>query len=142
MMNDAGAPKYRFERAIGPRWQWSWECLILPSALLLGALLLRLYALGWGLPYVEHPDEPALVELVVRMVRNGDPNPHSFLYPSLFFYLLAAATRLHAWWGISHGLYSSLQDLPLKTSLYTTSSGLYLWNRAVTALKSVRARAK
>src|SRR5207237_2295135 len=102
--------------------------------LFLGALFLRQYARGWGMPYVEHADEPALVEVTVRMVRNGDLNPHTFLYPSLFYELLAAATRLHVWWGIDHGLYTSLQDLPLKTSLFTTSPDLYRWNRAVTAL--------
>ena len=108
--------------------------LLLPGLLFLGGLLPRVYALGWGLPYVEHPDEPALVEVVVRMVRDGDLNPGSFLYPSLFFYLLAAVTRLHAWWGIDQGLYASLEDLPLDTYAFTTSPTLYLWNRAVTAL--------
>ena len=112
----------------------AWAGRILLGALFVVALLPRVYALGWGLPYVEHPDEPALMQVVVRMVRDGDLNPRSFLYPSLSFYLLAAATRLHAWWGINHGLYTSLQDLPLKTSLFTTSPDLYRWNRAVTAL--------
>ena len=110
-----------------------WRDALVPVALFGAALLARGWALGWGLPYVEHPDEPALVEVVVRMARSGDPNPHSFLYPTLLFYLLAAATRLHAWWGISQGLYASVQDLPLKTYLFTTSPGLYLWNRAVVA---------
>ncbi len=115
-------------------WKRFWWTPLLLILLFLGALLPRVVALGYGLPYVEHVDEPALVEVVVRMVRNGDPNPHSFLYPSLCFYLFAAATRLHAWWGIRHGLYHSLQDLPLKTYIFTTSPGLYIWNRAVTAI--------
>ncbi len=105
--------------------------LALVCALGLG---LRLYALGWGLPYVEHPDEPALVEVAVRMVREGDPNPRNFLYPSLFFYAMAGVTRLHAWWGIEQGLYRSLADLPTDTYLYTTAPDLYLWNRALSAV--------
>lgn len=105
--------------------------LALTAALGLG---LRLYALDWGLPYVEHPDEPALVEVAVRMARAGDPNPHTFLYPSLFFYALAGVVRLHAWWGLQHGLYGSLADLPLKTYLFTQTPGLYVWGRALSAL--------
>jgi 4-amino-4-deoxy-L-arabinose transferase-like glycosyltransferase len=107
---------------------------LLPLALFLGALFLRLYALAWGLPYVEHVDEPALVEVSVRMVQNADLNPHTFLYPSLYYYLIAGAAWLHATWGIQHGLYSSLQSLPLKTYGFTTAPALYLWERSVTAL--------
>jgi len=107
---------------------------LLPVALFVGALFLRLYALAWGLPYVEHVDEPALVEVSVRMVQNADLNPHTFLYPSLYYYLIAGAAWLHATWGIQHGLYSSLQSLPLKTYGFTTAPTLYLWERSVTAL--------
>jgi hypothetical protein len=108
-----------------------WAGLALTAALGLG---LRLYALGWGLPYVEHPDEPALVEVAVRMVREGSPNPHTFLYPSLFFYALAGVVRLYGWWGVQHGLLHSLQDLPLKTYTFTQSPDLYIWGRALSAL--------
>ncbi len=108
--------------------------LRIPALLFVLALLPRLWALNWGLPYVEHPDEPALVEVVVRMVQNGDPNPHAFLYPSLTYYLLALTTRLYAWWGMMQGWYATLGDLPLETYLFTTAPGLYIWNRAVTAL--------
>ncbi|GAB4216414.1 MAG: hypothetical protein OHK0022_57520 [Roseiflexaceae bacterium] len=109
------------------------ELLLLGLICVLG-LGLRLYALGWGLPYVEHPDEPALVEVAVRMVREGDPNPRNFLYPSLFFYAMAGVTRLHAWWGMQQGIYRSLADLPVDTYLYTTAPDLYLWNRALSAI--------
>lgn len=59
-------------------------------ALFLLALVPRLWALDWGLPYVEHPDEPALVETAVRMVQERDWNPRRFMYPSLYFYLLVS----------------------------------------------------
>lgn len=111
-----------------------WLNALLLLGLFLLALAPRLIALRQQLPYVEHVDEPALVETVVRMVRDGDPNPRTFIYPSLQLYFFAAATRLQAFWGMRYGLYTSLQDLPLKTYGYTTSSALYLWNRTVTAL--------
>lgn len=98
------------------------------------ALLLRCWALGWGLPYVEHPDEPAVLEPAVRMVQRGDPNPGIFLYPSLHYYLLAPIVRLYGVWGIAQGHYSSLADLPARTYLFTTAPELYRWSRALTAL--------
>jgi len=98
------------------------------------ALVLRCWALGWGLPYVEHPDEPAVLEPAVRMVQAGDANPGKFVYPSLHYYMLAAVVRAHAAWGIARGLYTSLADLPAQTYLYTTAPELYVWGRALTAV--------
>ncbi len=113
---------------------WWLDRLLLPALLFLGALALRVWALGWGLPYVEHVDEPALLEVAVRMARDGDMNPHRFLYPSFFYYLLVAAIRLHAWWGINQGLYASIQDIPIKNNGFTSVPDLYIWTRAVTAI--------
>jgi 4-amino-4-deoxy-L-arabinose transferase-like glycosyltransferase len=98
------------------------------------ALTLRAWGLQWGLPYVEHPDEPSILGTALEMVREGDPNPGRFDKPSLFFYLLAGATHMHAAWGLRAGLYASLQDLPASVGLFTTTPQLFVWNRAVTAL--------
>lgn len=102
-------------------------------ALFGGALAIRTWALAWGLPYVEHPDEPALLEIALRMVRDGDANPHSFIYPSLMFYLLAGVIRLHVWWGIGHGAYASLADIPPTHYQYTATPELFVWARAISA---------
>lgn len=108
---------------------------VLSVAALFGlALALRCWAPGWGLPYVEHPDEPAVLETAVRMVQEGDANPGKFLYPSLHYYMLAAVVRAHAAWGVARGLYASIGDLPAKTYLYTTAPELYVWGRALTAV--------
>lgn len=104
------------------------------AALAALALLLRIWAVDWGLPYVEHPDEPAVLETAVRMVQQGDPNPGIFLYPSLYYYLLTLVIRLHAAWGVAQGFYETLADLPAKTYLFTTAPGLYRWCRTLTAL--------
>ncbi len=111
-----------------------WQALLLPGLLFLGALLLRVWTLNWGLPFVEHVDEPALLEVAIRMAREGDPNPQRFLYPSLFYYLLVAVIQVHAWWGISQGLYSSIQDIPIKNNIFTIVPDLFVWARALTAL--------
>ena len=121
---------------MGERLRKRWASPVLLLLLFTGGLVVRVIALDWGLPYVEHFDEPALVKTVILMVQNGDPNPHTFLYPSLMYYLLALATRLHAWWGIHQGIYQSIKDLPPDTFGFTVAPGIYIWQRAVTATLS------
>lgn len=64
--------------------------LLLTLALVIGAAL-RFSALGFGLPHdLARPDEEKII-LAALTVAGGDLNPHLFLYPSLFLYLVAAA---------------------------------------------------
>lgn len=63
--------------------------LILGGILILAATL-RLWGADWGAPYVYHPDEHSIVHAALNIVREGDPNPHWFHYPSLLIYLQAA----------------------------------------------------
>jgi hypothetical protein len=53
------------------------------------AVLLRLWGIGFGLPYDFHPDEPTVIETAFRMASSGDLNPHFFVWPFLFFSLNA-----------------------------------------------------
>jgi 4-amino-4-deoxy-L-arabinose transferase-like glycosyltransferase len=55
------------------------------GAVLVGALVIRLVGVSWGLPYVYHPDEPTNYSVFHEMVHNRTLNPHFFNYPSLFF---------------------------------------------------------
>lgn len=103
-------------------------------ALFLAALVLRVWALDWSLPYVEHPDEPVLVDTVLRAMRNGDPNPHFFLYPSLPFYLRAAVMQVYLWLGVDQHISGSPQALPVTTHFFTTIPNLFIWFRALTAI--------
>jgi hypothetical protein len=61
---------------------------LLIAALAVGAGL-RFYALGHGLPFVYNPDEANIMARSVALARDLDP--HYYLYPSFFFYLLFAA---------------------------------------------------
>jgi 4-amino-4-deoxy-L-arabinose transferase-like glycosyltransferase len=108
--------------------------VLLPLGLFLVALLLRAWLAGESLPFVEHIDEPAVLEVAIRMVRDGDFNPRTFLYPSLYYYLLAATTKLHVWWGVAAGLYLSDQDIPFKNNGVTAAPLLFVWGRTLTAL--------
>jgi hypothetical protein len=56
------------------------------GAILLLAGGLRLVGLGHGLPFVYNPDEANIMARALSIAQ--DPNPHYFLYPSFFFYLM------------------------------------------------------
>ncbi len=99
----------------------------------LGALSLRAWGADWSLPYVDHPDEPAVVNQVLRMVE-GQLSPDTFFYPSLVKYLLALVLHVHFWWGLQTGLYSAPLTLPRTTDFYTTIPEAYIWGRLLTAV--------
>jgi 4-amino-4-deoxy-L-arabinose transferase-like glycosyltransferase len=109
----------------------SWIASIAGIGLL--ALALRVWGAGWSLPYVDHPDEPAVVDVIVRMVQ-GDLNPDHFFYPSLILYLQALVFRLHFWVGTLVGWYAVPLDLPDSTHFYTTIPAAFVWGRVLTAL--------
>lgn len=69
------------------------QCILL-LAILAGAAGLRLWGAFFDLPYIFHPDEPQNVGAIQDMLANRDPNPHLFLYPSLPYYVNAAAALL------------------------------------------------
>ena len=59
------------------------------------ALGLRLLGLRYGLPAVYNPDEVAIMSRALAFAK-GDLNPHNFLYPTLYFYVLFAWEGLTA----------------------------------------------
>ncbi len=64
--------------------------VMLAVILALGAGL-RLWGVRFGLPHdLARPDEEKIIGAALGIVQ-GDPNPHMFLYPSLFIYANAAA---------------------------------------------------
>ncbi|HEX6289067.1 MAG TPA: glycosyltransferase family 39 protein [Herpetosiphonaceae bacterium] len=116
-------------RVIWLRWEW-----LLAVSITAVGFGLRMWAVRWGLPYVDHPDEPALVNVVLRMMRSGDLNPHFFLYPSFYFYLLLAIFTAHHRWGMATGLYPGLDHLSATTDLYTTIPEFFVWGRMLAIL--------
>jgi len=55
------------------------------------AALVRILGITYDLPYIFHADEPTNMQIILRIFRSGDLNPHFFNYPSLFFYLHSLA---------------------------------------------------
>jgi len=71
------------------------------------ALVLRVSALAWGLPDVNHPDEIPILNRALAFAKGG-LNPHNFLYPTLYFYALFAWEGLFFIAGRLVGLYGSV----------------------------------
>ena len=43
--------------------------------------------LTYGLPAIYNPDETPILNRALTFAK-GDPNPHNFVYPTLYFYAL------------------------------------------------------
>ena len=74
------------------------------------ALLLRLYGITWGFPYIYHPDERYLVQSAYHF-GTGDLNPGWFGYPALQMYILFFVNILFTGVGFMSGRFSSLEDV-------------------------------
>ena len=61
------------------------------------ALVFRLIGLQFGLPAVYNPDEVAIMSRALAMGK-GSLNPHNFLYPTFFFYVLFAWVSVYLGW--------------------------------------------
>ncbi len=109
------------------------ERLLLVLIILL-ALFLRFYGLGFSLPLTVHPDEPNVVDHAVATIKTGDWNPRWFIYPSGYHYLQVGVLSLHLLWGIARGIYSGPADLPDSSHVITAAPAAYLWARGTTAL--------
>ncbi len=101
------------------------------AGILTVALLLRVWGLRFGLPYFEHPDEWAVAEDALRMLRTGDYTPFSYTYPTLYTYMQVGVAAVHFMWGAGVGLYRTPADIdPVQ---------FYVWARALTAMLGVGA---
>jgi 4-amino-4-deoxy-L-arabinose transferase-like glycosyltransferase len=65
--------------------------LILVLSVLIFSIYVRYKIINGSLPYIGHPDEPALTSPALKMLKTGDFNPHTFIWPSLPYYLTAAS---------------------------------------------------
>ena len=100
-------------------------------ALVVIALALRVFGIQYGLPSVYNPDEVAIMARALTFAK-GTLNPHNFLYPTFYFYVL------FAWVGAYLGLVwltggvssvAALQEL-----YFTAPTGIYTAGRLLTAL--------
>lgn len=93
-------------------------------------LALRLAGAAFGLPAVYNPDEVAIMTRAMAFA-TGDLNPHNFVYPTLFFYVLFAWQGLAFLAGVATGVFSSLADF--ERSFFVDPTFIYLAGRGLSA---------
>ncbi len=98
---------------------------------LLLALAVRLWGITFGLPGLDHGDEPEVVNHAVRF-GGGDLNPHRFQYGALVQYLLFFIYGLYFAGGYVLGAFRSVHDFAL--SFVRDPSVFYLIGRIFSAL--------
>jgi hypothetical protein len=98
------------------------------AAVCLLALVLRAIGLQYGLPAVYNPDEAAIMARALSFA-TGTLNPHNFLYPTFYFYVL------FAWVGVYLAfvwLMGRVESLAALQSLYfTDQSGIFTAGRTL-----------
>lgn len=127
--SDAASPTPESRAPVVTPWtrRISWArigTLALLVAIVIVALSLRFVGLGWGRPFVYHPDEWVVANPAMDMVRTGSWNPDLFLYPSGLIY-------------VERFIIAVLHQIDPTVSLATTAPGGYAglpWRGGSTAL--------
>ncbi|MEW5982256.1 MAG: glycosyltransferase family 39 protein [Acidobacteriota bacterium] len=95
---------------------------------------LRVYAIEWGLPDLHHPDEPYILNRALAFAK-GDPSPHNFLYPTLYFYALFVWEGLFFVAGRLAGVFASVAAF--EREFFVDPSRVVIAGRLLTALFGV-----
>ncbi len=107
--------------------------MIILYLILLAAFLVRIIGLDWNLPHsmfaLYELDEYYTVKIALRMLRERNFNPGSFMWPSLYFYIQAFAYGNYCFWALLMGFLQSLNDLTIRE--------VYLVGRMTTVLFGV-----
>ena len=96
------------------------------------AAIARFWGIHFGLPHTAcRPDETYVIGIALRF-GTGDLNPHGFLYPTLYMYILFLLYACHFLLGLFMGEYASNSDFVLEYILDPTN--FYLIDRFLSAL--------
>ena len=95
----------RLERAA----RWALPCILLV------ALTIRVRGIPFGFPLAVHPDEPAIIDAALQMLRTGDLHPHFFSYPSLMIYAQTVLQGLQYLAGATLGHFDAVADMTVPT---------------------------
>src|SRR5215510_2987789 len=110
-----------------------WDLGILTVILVL-ALAVRLLGINYGLPYVYYSDEAVLVNPAAAF-GTGDLNPHFFIYPSLYMYVLSCIYGLTYTFGWLIGVFSSIDDFV--RLFFNDATFFYLPGRLIAAFSGI-----
>src|SRR5437879_11951023 len=107
-----------------------WALLLM---ILVGAAL-RFWSIGFGLPQTYRPDEEVLSATALRF-RSGDFNPHFFLWPTFYIYVVSGVYWIYARVGTALGSFGPAGFIPYLEQ--TSFASLYLIGRCTTAILGV-----
>jgi 4-amino-4-deoxy-L-arabinose transferase-like glycosyltransferase len=93
------------------------------------ALLLRIWGMGFGLPQKVHPDEPLLVDRAIEAAANGNYKTGFYHWPNFLIYMLHFEYLLTYVTGLIAGVYSSRADM---FNSYFTNPTVYFWIGRIT----------
>jgi 4-amino-4-deoxy-L-arabinose transferase-like glycosyltransferase len=105
-------------------------------AIILIAVVIRLWGLDFGLPQQFHPDEPVVVTRAEYGVASGDWDPKAFHWPSGQIYLLGAEYEIWFWTGKIMGQWDTT-DPDFMAYVLKNPGGFYYLGRLTTLLFGV-----
>ena len=106
------------------------------AALFAVALGLRMIGLTYGLPDVYNPDEVAIMARALSFAK-GTLNPHNFLYPTFYFYVLFAVVGVYLGLVWATGQVTSIAAL--QGLYFTNPTGIYVAGRLLSAVSGAAA---
>ena len=109
------------------------ELLVVAGLCLLGTCL-RVAGLDYGLPAIYNPDEVAIMSRALGFA-SGDLNPHNFLYPTFYFYVLFA--WLGGFFALARATGAVASLGAFQTEFFTDPSRIYLAGRTLSVLCGV-----
>src|SRR5574338_231204 len=98
------------------------------AAVIVAAFALRVVGLQYGLPAVYNPDEVAIMARALSFAK-GTLNPHNFLYPTFYFYVLFAWVGAYLAFVRATGQVGSIEAL--RELYFTNPTGIYTAGRAL-----------
>ncbi len=106
---------------------------IILTTILLGGLLLRLFGIHYGLPFIYDLDESDFVVKAVRIIATKDLNPHWFGHPgTTVIYLLPGLYNIIYMGGAIAGVFANIGDFI--ALYYQDPTVFYLSGRIMFAL--------
>lgn len=107
-------------------WALAHQSLLAIGGISFVALALRVYGISDNLPYINQPDEPAVADKALGILKTGDYNVHYFVYPNLYYYMQAALYVVRFMALVSSGTIDRLDQ--------AVPTDFYLWGRLMTAV--------
>ena len=108
--------------------------LLALGVILSTALALRVLGVRFGLPAVYNPDEVAIMSRALAFAQ-GDLNPHNFVYPTLYFYLLYGWIGAYFAGGWLVGVFPSVSAFQQR--FFIDPTGVFLAGRFLSVLLGV-----